>query len=130
MSDNIAIKVEQYLTLRDYKAAAKKELDEELKPCNEAMAKLESEILTGLAETGSESSKTKMGTAYKRIELTATVEDPEAFMEDVRDGELWDALDVKANKTEIRRLLDKDLPLPRGLKVSQTIRIGIRSPAK
>jgi len=127
---SVAEKIEQFVMLRDHKESATKELATSLERCNEAMNKLEGELLQELAELGSESIKSKFGTAYKRVVLTATVSDPEEFMEDVKEHGLWDMLDVKANKTEVAAYLKNDLPLPRGVKASQTIKIGIRRATK
>jgi hypothetical protein len=121
-----AQKVAQYVKLRDHKRAAEEEFKKGLERINLALAKLEGELLAHLDETGGTSLKCKEGTVYKTTALNCSVEDRDAFLEYVVNEGKWDALDVKANKTFVKELLEAESPIPPGVKTSQYTSIGVR----
>lgn len=92
----------------------------------DVMTKLEGLMLEHLNQTGADSLASPAGTVYKRTETSCTVEDKTAFEEWARDQDSWDALDVKANKTAVKALIDAGKPLPPGVKVTQVALVGVR----
>lgn len=121
-----AAKVAMYVKLRDHKRAAEEEFKKSMERVNQALTKLEGELLAHLDETGGTSLKCKEGTVYKSTTLNCSVEDRDAFLEYVVNEGKWDALDVKANKTFVKELMEAESPIPPGIKTSQYTSIGVR----
>ncbi len=121
----LAIKVEQYIKLRDHKAKAKKAFDTSMKRINDAIEKLDGEILGGLQATGGNSLKTENGTAYINTQATATVKDRAAFEQWAGASGNTAAMDIRANKKIIRELLDEGHTVP-GVKFTERVTIGVR----
>lgn len=121
-----AQKVAAYIKLRDYKKAAEEEFKNSLKRTNEAMDKLEGDLLNHLNETGANSLACDEGTVYKNVQVSATVDNREAFRAYVEEHDLWEAMDIRANKTFVRDFMDRTgTPLP-GVKVTQVATVGVR----
>ena len=76
---NIKDRVKQYVQLRDFKAAAKKEFDEKMKRVNDALKKLDAEFLEYLNDSESNSVNSDAGTVYKISRTSATVKDRDEF---------------------------------------------------
>lgn len=121
-----AEKVAAYIKLRDYMKAAQDEFKESLKRPQEAMDRLEAELLDYLNQSGANSLACDSGTVYRNIQFSATVENREAFKKFVEENDLWEAMDIRANKTFVREYMDeKGQPLP-GIKTSQLATVGVR----
>jgi len=122
----LATKTEQFIKLRNHKTAAKKEFDKGMERINEALNKLEGEILGALQESGLENARSEFGTVYKITQSSASVKDREAFEEWADETGNRGAMDIRANKKAIRELLDKGEEVP-GVSFSERITIGVRS---
>lgn len=120
-----AQRVEAYIKLRDFKQKADEEFKKSLTRCNEAMQRLENELLQDLQTVGADSIACTAGTVYRRRELSASVEDRAKFLEFVSGEGGWDALDVKANKTFVKERIEAGEPVP-GVKISQIDKVGVR----
>jgi len=121
-----AQKVAAYIKLRDYKKAAEEEFKNSMKRTNDAMEKLEGDLLSYLNESGANSLACDEGTVYKNVQTTATVENREAFREYVSAHDLWEAMDIRANKTFVKEFMEQNgTPLP-GVKVTQLATVGVR----
>lgn len=121
-----AERVAAYIRLRDYKKAAEEEFKKSLKRVNDAMEKLEGELLNDLNASGANSLSCDAGTVYKNTQLSATVENREVFREYVVKNDLWEAMDIKANKTFVKEFMEREgTPLP-GVKVTQIATVGVR----
>lgn len=121
-----AERVAAYIRLRDYKKAAEEEFKKSLKRVIDAMEKLEGELLNDLNASGANSLSCDAGTVYKNTQLSATVENREAFREYVVKNDLWEAMDIKANKTFVKEFMEREgVPLP-GVKVTQIATVGVR----
>jgi hypothetical protein len=121
-----AQKVEAYIKLRDYKKAAKAEFEKGMERTSQAMDKLEIELLADLQASGAKSIACDAGTVYRSEQLSATVEDRSEFLSFVKKHGVWDALDVKANKTAVRDYMEEHgMPIP-GVKVSIHHTIGVQ----
>ena len=125
MSKSIKDKIAQYVKLRDYKAEAKKQFDESMARVNDAMKKLEAEFLKELVEGEQESIRTAAGTVYRRLQASCSVKDRDRFFEWAVNSGNAEAMDIKANKTAVRKLLHKGTEVP-GVNFSEIIQVGIR----
>lgn len=121
-----AEKVAAYIQLRDFKKSAEDEFKKSMVRVNEAMDKLEAELLDTLNQSGANSLACDSGTVYKNTQLSATVENRDDFLGHVRKTDLWEALDVKANKTFIKEYMETHGVVPPGLKVTQMATVGVR----
>lgn len=121
-----AQKVAAYIKLRDFKKAAEDEFKNSMKRTNDAMEKLEGDLLDHLNTTGANSLACDEGTVYRNIQFSATVDNREAFRAYIEENSLWEAADIRANKTFVREFMEKTgTPLP-GVKVSQMATVGVR----
>lgn len=121
-----AERVAAYIKLRDYKQAATEEFKKSLERVNAAMEKLEGELLQDLDTSGANSLRCDAGTVYRNVQMSATVNDRNAFLDFVRHQAQWEALDVKVNKTFVRDYMEETgQPIP-GVKVSQIATVGVR----
>lgn len=118
--------VAAYVKVRDEKAALKAAQAAALKPYDEALEKLEAQMLELLDSSGAESIKTASGTAYKSTRTSVTVADKSAFMDYVTNNGAFDLLDVRANKTAVEGFLDEHQDLPPGVNVRREIAVGFR----
>lgn len=118
--------VEMYVKLRDHKRAAEEAFKSSMERVNLALEKLGNDLLQHLNDAGADSIKAKSGTVYKSTTTNCSVEDRDAFLEYVQTNELWDALDVKANKTFVKEQMDAGNAIPPGVKVSQFVQVGVR----
>lgn len=121
-----AERVAAYIRLRDHKAAAEKEFDKSLEKLKLAMDKLENDLLNDLNQTGADSIACGAGTVYRNRQFSASVENREAFLDHVKQHDLWEAMDVKANKTFVREYMDEKGEALPGLNVTQFDKIGVR----
>ena len=122
----VAQKVARYIKLRDHKKAADEEYKKSMERVNKAMEVLANDLHAYLLESGAEHIGCDTGTVYLKTEVSCTVEDREKFLAFCKDNEEWDALDVKANKTFARELMEKGEELPPGVKVSAYQTVGVR----
>jgi hypothetical protein len=118
--------VEAYIKGRDRKKQADDEHKLKMKPLTEFMEKLEGLLLANLQETGADSVNCPAGTVYIRTETSATIEDKSAFTDWVKTQPDWSALDLKANKTAIKAMIEAKETLPPGLRVTQVKLIGVQ----
>lgn len=122
----LATKVEQYIKLRDYKTKAKKAFDDSMKRINEAVDKLDAEILGALQEQGLKNVRTEAGTAYINTMSSATVKDRPAFEKWAQATGNTGAMDIRANKAAIRELLNEGETEVPGVAYSEHLTIGVR----
>lgn len=118
--------VAAYVKLRDKKEAAQDEFKKSLETTNQIMEQLEGILLAKLSELGVDSLTAKgVGTVYKNVKDSASVEDKAAFREYLEKTEDWDAIDLKVNKTAARDRMSKGDPIP-GVKFTSILTVGIR----
>lgn len=117
--------VRNYRRLRDHKQAAEKEFKEGMVRVTDGLKVLESKILEHLTKNGLNNISSDFGTAYINTKFTATVKDRVEFLRWVIANDKWDALDVKANKTYVRTVMDEGEEVP-GVKLSSINIVGIR----
>jgi len=122
----IDVRVEQYVKLRDKIKDMEAKHKEELKPYKETLEKLNAVILAHLNQVGGESIRTAAGTAYVTEKKTASLADPQAFMEYVVANEAWDLLDRKANVKAVGDYIDEYNAPPPGVNYTSTSVVGVR----
>lgn len=121
-----AQRVAAYIRLRDHRAAAEAEFKKSLERTVQAMQKLEGDLLQDLMASGANSLSCDAGTVYRNVSTSATVANRDEFMKHVRGNDLWDALDVRANKTFIREYMESHKESFPGVKISQMATVGVR----
>ena len=127
MAETIDVRalVASYIRLRDYKKKADDDFKASMERVNAAMKKLEAQALDYMSNTGAESIATEAGTVYRNTQYSATVQDKAAFREFVQQSGDWDALDMRANKTYVREMLDAGNIVP-GVTLSSINTVGVR----
>ena len=121
-----AEKVQFYIRLRDHKKASDEEYKKSMERVNAAMDKLEAELLQILIDTGADSLACPNGTVYRNTQVSATVEDREAFLNYVMQNGEFEALDVKANKSFVRNMAEQNGEVPPGVKYTSMHTVGVR----
>lgn len=122
--------VSLYIKLRDKKAEIKAAMDEQIKPLQEKMDRLEAKLLEAFQTTGVDSVKTEFGTAYTSVRTTASIADRDAFMEFVKAHEEWSLLEVRAAKTAIEQYrAANDDELPPGVNIREERVVNVRRSA-
>jgi hypothetical protein len=124
------LRVDQYVRLRNKVKGIKEKHKEELAPYNDAMDKLEALLLQGLNSTGQESAKASSGTVYKTTRRSASLEDPEVFLDFVRTSGHWELLDRKANAPAVSDYMEQNGVVVPGVKFTTMIEVGVRAPSK
>lgn len=122
----IDVRVEQYVKLRDKIKEIETRHKEELSPYKETLEKLNAVILAHLTQVGGESIRTSAGTAYRTEKKSASLADPQAFMEYVVDNAAWDLLDRKANVKAVADYIDENNAPPPGVNFTSTFVVGVR----
>ena len=107
--------VGKYIELRDKKSQYKAEYDAKVSKLDEALDKIEAALLNTFEQTGMESIKTEFGTAYTSTRTTASVADPDAFMNFVRENEAWHMLEKRCSKQGIEQYKAEHEALPPGI---------------
>lgn len=124
-----ADRIAAYIKLRDHKKLCEKNFKDSMTRVNDAIMKLEAELLNDLNNAGTDSVAVKgVGTAYRITRTNASVHDRDAFLEFVKSGH-WDVLDTKANKEAVKDFMDsRNEPVP-GVNFTSDSTIGIRKSA-
>lgn len=122
----VADKVDAYIKIRDFKKSAEDEFKKSMTRVLQAMDKLEAELLDELNKAGVNSMSGASGVAYVNTVMSATVENRENFLDHVRKTKMWEALDVKANKTFVKEYIEEHGESLPGLKVTQVKTVGVR----
>lgn len=119
--------VASYIRLRDYKKQADDEYKKSMEKVNQAMEKLEGQMLNHLNESGADSIACGAGTVYRNTQYSASVENRDQFIEWVlAKPERLEALDVKANKTFVKDMASDAGEVPPGVKFTQMATVGVR----
>lgn len=104
--EDMAKRVEQYITLRDKKTELKAKHKEELAPIDDLMETLESVFMQQLAALNADNLKTANGTVYMSTKKSASVADMDAFWAYIVTQGRWDLLDKKANVTGVEEFIN------------------------
>lgn len=120
--------VDLYLALRARKKKIEDRHEEELAPVNEKLNSLTTWLQDFLESNGAQSIKTKHGTAHTTTRYTASLADPQAFMNYVIENSAFDLLDRKANSTAVRDFVEANKAPPPGVNLSAIRTVNVRKP--
>lgn len=118
--------IKKYLKLRDAKSELEAKHKAETQRYTQAMTKIEQLLLAEFNETGQDSAKTAVGTAYKSVRTSAKVADRDAFLDFVRENDAWGFVENRVNKTAVEEFLAEHEQLPPGVDVTRSATINIR----
>lgn len=119
-------RVEQYIKVRDALKKMDEEHDERRKPLVELQNLLTGWMQTFMENAGADNIKTSHGTCYSSTRYTASLADPEAFMNYVKSTGNYDLLDRKANVTACRDFVAENNSPPPGVNLSAIKTVGVR----
>jgi hypothetical protein len=122
----VAKRVEQYVKVRDRIAEMKKAYEASIEPLVEVQNMLTGWMQNFLEQAGADNIKTEHGTCYTTTKYTASLADPEAFMQFVKSTNSFDLLDRKANVTAVKDYVAEKGGLPPGVNMSAIKTIGVR----
>ena len=118
--------VRDYVSIRDSVAEIKARQKAELDPYAQALAKLESQMMTILVDAGVDSMKTPAGTAYRSEKTSVTVADKSAFMDYIQSNGAFDLLDVRANNTAVEGFMAEHQDVPPGVNIRREASVNFR----
>jgi hypothetical protein len=121
--------IERYIYLRNERTKAdatfaafrKEEFDAPMQELHDA-------LLDQLNRMGSESIKSKVGTAFKQLNTSVTTADGAEFRRHIIGLEAWDLVDWRPNKTAVNDLVAAGEPLPPGINRATFFTVKVRSP--
>jgi len=121
--------VARYIRLRDKMQHADKEYAEWRKlHFDDPMKEIEDHFTTLFEETGADNMKTRSGTVYRKINVSVTTADGSALREYVIGNGLWELVDWRPNKTQVKDLVAAGKELPPGVNYSTHMSIHIQRP--
>ena len=118
--------VAQYVALRDKLKAMDEEHEKRKKPVREALEAVGGLLTELLEKTNSEAISTEHGTCYTSTRYTASLADPQAFMDFVLSTRQFELLDRKANTTAVKAYVEEHKALPVGCNLTSIKTIGVR----
>ena len=125
--EDVAKRVQQYVAVRDRLKEIEDEHQKRRQPLLEIQNLLAGLLQEALQKAGANSIATPSGTCYETTQHSATVADPEAFMQFVIENKAWELLDRKANKTAVRDYATEHAGrLPPGVNLSSIKTVGVR----
>lgn len=119
-------RVGQYIQLRDKIKEMDKRHEEERKPLLDLQNVLSGWMMEFLEKTGGTAIKTKHGTVYLSTRYSASLADPDAFMNFVIENKLYDLLDRRANSTACKDYATEKGDLPPGVNLTALQTVGVR----
>lgn len=111
-SDDLEELSRRFLALRDRKDEIAARHKQELKPYNEAMAKLEAYFLEVLQDSGLQSMSTKSATIFIGTSTSVTVAEWEKTLPFIIENERWELLNKAVNKTIVDEMLKEGEEVP------------------
>lgn len=118
--------VGKYVELRDKKAEMKAEFDAKASKIDEALNKIEAALLKTFESSGLDSIKTEFGTAYTTTQTTATVADPDAFRQFVKDNDAFEFFQNRVSKTAVEQYKAVHDDIPPGLNWREERVVNVR----
>lgn len=123
--------IDLYVIVRDRIRDIEKRHKQELEKDKTDLLKLEGALMKTLDTLGVNSIKGKSGTAYITTQYTASLSDPEAFMQHVISTGQFELLNRAANKTAVKSYVEKnDGQTPPGCNLTSRMELGVRRPTE
>lgn len=105
MSIKIGDAIAKYKEIEAFIEGEKEKFDEAMKPWIGALQVIENSIRKELLDQNLNSFKSEYGTAYLSRVLSVTVDDPQKFLEFVKQGN-WDFLVARPRKEPVQKWMD------------------------
>ena len=122
--------VKEYVMIRDMIKAKKDAFEKSLEKASARHNEL-TDLLQGFLEAaGADNIRTPYGTAHGVTKHSASLADPETFMNFVKAGNHFDMVDARANVTACREWTTEHGVPPPGVNLSSFKTIGVRRPDK
>jgi hypothetical protein len=122
----VSQRVQEYITIRDKLKEIDDEFDAKRKPYVELQNLLTGWLQTFMETAGADNIKTPYGTCYNSTRYTASLADPQVFMDFVENTKQYDLLDRKANVTAVKAYVEEHKTLPPGVNLSAIKTVGVR----
>lgn len=119
-------RIAQYVQVRDTIKERNDKFASEMQPLIETQNMLTAWLTQKLETVGAESVKTKAGTAYTTTRYSATLADPQVFMDFVKTNDKFELIDRKANATAVRDFVETTGSLPPGVNLNAIRTVGVR----
>jgi hypothetical protein len=118
--------VGQYVAVRDRLRDLDEAHDKKRKPIVDTLEELNGKLQVFLDENKLESVRTQFGTCYMSTRWSASLADPQAFMDYVIQQGRFELIDRRANSTAVRAFVEEEGSLPPGCKLSALRTAGVR----
>jgi len=118
--------IDKYIEIRDKKAQLKAEYDVKKNKMDDALDKIEAVILKTFDASGMDSAKTENGTAYTSRLITATVADPDIFMQHVIATEAWHMIEKRCSKVGVEQYRAEHDEVPPGVNWREERVVNVR----
>jgi hypothetical protein len=119
--------VADYIATRDYIKKLKEKHKNELAEFELALEKLSGRLLLFLDYHGQEMARTAEGTVSATYRDTASLSDPDIFMEFVAEHGLYELLDRRANATACKDFAKDTGTLPPGVRINTLRGVSVRT---
>lgn len=114
--------VSVYVQFRERRRQRKKEDDID----KEKLEKIEGILLERFRADGSESVRTKYGTAYKTLRTSASVADRDVFMGHVLEKKAFELLEVRCSKEAVTQYKSEHGEIPPGVDWREEVHINVK----
>lgn len=111
-SDDLEELSRRYIALRDRKDEIQQRHKKELKPYNDAMAKLDAFFLEVLMSSGLQSMSTESATIFRGTHTSVTVAEWDKTLPFIIENERWELLNKAVNKTIVNEMLEEGEEVP------------------
>jgi hypothetical protein len=118
--------IDKYIEIRDKKAQLKAEYDLKKNKMDDALDKIEAVILKTFDASGMDSAKTENGTAYTSRLVTATVADPDIFMQHIIATEAWHMIEKRCSKVGVEQYRAEHDEVPPGINWREERVVNVR----
>ena len=118
--------VAKYIELRDKKYELKHQYEFKAAKIDEVLDKIEAKLLETFDSAGMDSCKTEAGTAYASSFSTASVADPDAFLQFIVENEEWSLIERRASKTAVEQFIVANGDVPPGINYRKERVVNIR----
>lgn len=128
MTQDMEKRVGQYVAIRDLIRKLELKHEEELKELRVKLEQLGGIIHKFMDANNLENLKTAAGSCYISTRWTASVQDPDAFINFVIDNKEFDLLERRANATAVKEYVKDHNTLPTGVSLNALASVGVRRP--
>jgi hypothetical protein len=126
MAEDMEKRIQQFIAVRDFIKEQDDAHKAKMKDHRATLDRLTGLIQVFMDENKLENLKTKFGTAYTSVKRTASLADPDVFMNYVIENKAFDLLDRRANSTAVQAFVDKHKVLPPGCNLNSIANVGVR----